>query len=161
MFHMTLFVIINCKIVNEGGLKLFQLLRRRFPLFCERNSNYSFRTALACEDIRFSSLFAAGDVSRGGTSPAVACEQALLFGRASRERAARSLARSRETRFARPNRRACSQVACSRLRSRSVKRNAKNARVLGRDRAAASDPLRPVSFAIKSDFLEYCTALAN
>ena len=90
MFHMTLFVIINCKIVNEGGLKLFQLLRRRFTLFCERNSNYSFRTALACEDIRFSSLFAAGDVSRGGTSPAVACEQALLFGRASRERAARS-----------------------------------------------------------------------
>ena len=67
MFHMTLFVIINCKIVNEGGLKLFQLLRRRFPLFCERNINYSFRTALTCEDIRFSSLFAAGDVSRGGT----------------------------------------------------------------------------------------------
>ena len=45
---------------------------------------------------------------------AIACEQALLFGqakRASRERASeglrRSLARSRETRFTRPNRRAC------------------------------------------------------
>ena len=45
----------------------------------------------------------------------LACEQALLFGRASRERASegprkgelrRSLARSRKTRFARPNRRA-------------------------------------------------------
>ena len=33
----------------------------------------------------------------------LACEQALLFGRA-------SLARSRETRFARPNRRVCSQA---------------------------------------------------
>ena len=38
--------IINCKIVNEGWLKLFQLSRRGFPLFWERNSNYSFRTAL-------------------------------------------------------------------------------------------------------------------
>ena len=37
------------------------------------------------------------DVKRGK----IACEQALLFGRA---------ARSRETRFARPNRRACSQA---------------------------------------------------
>ena len=53
---------------------------------------------------------------------AVACEQALLFGRAkraSRERASegltrgargRSLARSREIRFTRPNGRACSQA---------------------------------------------------
>ena len=48
----------------------------------------------------------------------VACEQALLFGqamRASRERAReglrRSLARSRETRFTRPNSRACSQAS--------------------------------------------------
>ena len=56
----------------------------------------------------------------------LACEQALLFGRAklaseaslarTRERGVkerllrRSLARSRETRFARPNRRACSQT---------------------------------------------------
>ena len=43
----------------------------------------------------------------------LACERALLFGRASRKRAnelRRSLARSRETRFARPNRRACSQA---------------------------------------------------
>ena len=45
----------------------------------------------------------------------LACEQAFLFGRASRERACpsrlrRSLACSRETRFARPNRRACSQA---------------------------------------------------
>ena len=50
----------------------------------------------------------------------LACKQALLFGRAkrvSRERARlcpsrlrRSLGRSRETRFARPNRRACSQA---------------------------------------------------
>ena len=49
----------------------------------------------------------------------IACEQALLFGqakRASRERASegprllRSLARSRETRFTRPNRRACLQA---------------------------------------------------
>ena len=51
----------------------------------------------------------------------LACEQALLFGqakRASRERACltvngghrRSLARSRAARFARPNRRACSQA---------------------------------------------------
>ena len=47
----------------------------------------------------------------------VACEQALQFGLAkwaSRERAnevlRRSLARSRETRFTRPNRRACSQA---------------------------------------------------
>ena len=48
-----------------------------------------------------------------------ACEQALLFGRAKRVllasgEAARGrvspLARSRETRFARPNRRACSQA---------------------------------------------------
>ena len=37
----------------------------------------------------------------------IACEQALLFGRASRER-------SHETRFARPNRRACSQAIFSR-----------------------------------------------
>ena len=36
----------------------------------------------------------------------IACEQALLFGQAER----RSLARSRETRFTRPNRRACSQA---------------------------------------------------
>ena len=36
----------------------------------------------------------------------LACEQALVFGRASRERGARS----RDTRFARPNRRACSQA---------------------------------------------------
>ena len=57
----------------------------------------------------------------------VACEQALPFGRAkraSRERASegpflcpsrlrRSLARSRETRFTRPNRRACSQANAS------------------------------------------------
>ena len=49
---------------------------------------------------------------------AIACEQDLLFGqakRASRERASeglrRSLARSRETRFTRPNRRACSQAS--------------------------------------------------
>ena len=48
----------------------------------------------------------------------LACEQALLFGqpnRASRERAPsrlrRSLARSRETRFTQPNRRACSQAS--------------------------------------------------
>ena len=44
--------------------------------------------------------------------PALACEQALLFGRAkrvSRERA--SERRSREARFARPNRRACSQAS--------------------------------------------------
>ena len=49
----------------------------------------------------------------------LACEQALLFGRAklaSRERASEGprkgffAARSRETRFARPNRRACSQT---------------------------------------------------
>ena len=54
--------------------------------------------------------------------PGLACEQTLLFGqatRAPRERASkgpcpsrlrRSLARSRETRFTRPNRRACSQA---------------------------------------------------
>ena len=40
----------------------------------------------------------------------VACEQALLFGRVKRA-SAPSLARSREARFACPNRRACSQVA--------------------------------------------------
>ena len=50
----------------------------------------------------------------------LACEQALLFGRAKRvsrertrlcpSRLRRSLGRSRETRFARPNRRACSQA---------------------------------------------------
>ena len=61
-------------------------------------------------------------------SATLACEQALLFGRgkrASRERASegpflcpsrlrRSLARSRETRFTRPNRRACSQATATR-----------------------------------------------
>ena len=41
----------------------------------------------------------------------IACEQALLFGRAKlASRGRRSLARSRETRFARRNRRACSQA---------------------------------------------------
>ena len=40
----------------------------------------------------------------------VACEQALLFGRAKRASRERSLAHSCETRFARPNRRACSQA---------------------------------------------------
>ena len=52
------------------------------------------------------------------TKSAVACEQAFLYGqakRASRERASegplrRSLVRSRETRFTRPNKRACSQT---------------------------------------------------
>ena len=39
--------------------------------------------------------------------PLLAGEQALLFGPS---RLRRSLARSRETRFARPNRRACSQA---------------------------------------------------
>ena len=46
----------------------------------------------------------------------IACEQALLFGQAKRgaeEGLRRSLARSRETRFIRPNRRACSQAICS------------------------------------------------
>ena len=53
---------------------------------------------------------------------AIACEQALLFGqakRASRERASeglrRSLARSRETRFTRPYRRACSQASSAKM----------------------------------------------
>ena len=63
----------------------------------------------------------------GDKANSLACKQALLFGRAkrvSRERASerrsregqrlrRSLARSRETRFARPNRRACSQATKS------------------------------------------------
>ena len=42
----------------------------------------------------------------------IACEQALLFGRAKRASRERVLARtrSRETRFTRPNRRACSQA---------------------------------------------------
>ena len=41
----------------------------------------------------------------------LAREQALLFGRAKRaSRERRLLARSRETRFARPNRRACSRA---------------------------------------------------
>ena len=41
----------------------------------------------------------------------LACEQALLFGQAKRpSRLCRSLVRSRETRFTRPNRRACSQA---------------------------------------------------
>ena len=43
----------------------------------------------------------------------IACEQALLFGRVkrvSREHGGPSLARSREARFACPNRRACSQA---------------------------------------------------
>ena len=59
------------------------------------------------------------------TTCALACEQALLFGRVkrvSRERASErqsleglgpSLARSREARFACPNRRACSQATCA------------------------------------------------
>ena len=33
-----------------------------------RRKNFAARYFLACENIRFSSLFAAGDVSRGGTS---------------------------------------------------------------------------------------------
>ena len=44
----------------------------------------------------------------------LACEQALLFGqakRASRERASEGPPCSRETRFTRPNRRACSQAS--------------------------------------------------
>ena len=42
------------------------------------------------------------------SSCALTCERALLFGRSKpRENAARELARSRETRFPRPNRRAC------------------------------------------------------
>ena len=40
----------------------------------------------------------------------LACEQALLFGRAKRASRERENARSRETRFPRPNRRACSQA---------------------------------------------------
>ena len=46
--------------------------------------------------------------SYGRASGILACEQALLFGQA--KRLHRSLARSRETRFTRPNRRACSQA---------------------------------------------------
>ena len=46
--------------------------------------------------------------SYGGTSAILACEQALLFGQA--KRLHRLLARSRETRFTRANRRACSQA---------------------------------------------------
>ena len=47
-------------------------------------------------------------------SGAIACEQALLFGRVkrvSRERASAPLARSREAHFAYPNRRDCSQAS--------------------------------------------------
>ena len=51
------------------------------------------------------------------TAADIACEQALLFGRAKRtarerasERRSREGARSREARFACPNRRACSQA---------------------------------------------------
>ena len=37
---------------------------------------------LACENIRFSSLFAAGDVSRGGTSPVAKSEEKRMFSQA-------------------------------------------------------------------------------
>ena len=54
------------------------------------------------------------------TTCALACEQALLFGRVKRaserqslEGLGPSLARSREARFACPNRRACSQATCA------------------------------------------------
>ena len=64
-------------------------------------------------------------------NPNIACEQALLFGqakRASRERASegprlrRSLARSSETRFTRPNGRACSQANPNNPRNRYPER---------------------------------------
>ena len=74
----------------------------------------------------FLGLFCFGSGAAGLAPPgrsalaSVACEQALLFGRARRarenarargpSRLRRSLARSRETRFARPNRRVCSQA---------------------------------------------------
>ena len=51
-------------------------------------SGYSstlFLVELACENIRFSSLFAAGDVSRvrlGETSPAAKSEEKWMFSRA-------------------------------------------------------------------------------
>ena len=47
----------------------------------------------------------------GASCSHLACEQALLFGRAKGSRLRSSLAPSRETRFARPNRRACSQAS--------------------------------------------------
>ena len=40
--------------------------------------------ALACENIRFSSLFATGDVSRGETSPAAKSEEKRMFSQAMR-----------------------------------------------------------------------------
>ena len=40
--------------------------------------------ALACENIRFSSLFATGDVSRGETSPAAKREEKRMFSQAMR-----------------------------------------------------------------------------
>ena len=64
-------------------------------------------------------------------NPNIACEQALLFGQAkqaSRERASegprfrRSLARSSETRFTRPNGRACSQANPNNPRNRYPER---------------------------------------
>ena len=93
-FHSLLPVVACCCVllgVVAQILKPGKLLRQQLPTFL------------------FSLVAQAGS--------ATACEQALLFGqakRASRERASeglrRSLARSRETRFTRPNRRACSQA---------------------------------------------------
>ena len=42
--------------------------------------------ALACENIRFPSLFATGDVSRGETSPAAKSEEKRMFSQAMRVR---------------------------------------------------------------------------
>ena len=47
------------------------------------------------------------------TGYSIACEQAPLFGRA--KRAAKPLERSRETRFTRPNRRACLKANVSKI----------------------------------------------
>ena len=40
------------------------------------------RHQVACENIRFSTLFTAGDVSRGGTSPAAKSEEKRMFSQA-------------------------------------------------------------------------------
>ena len=117
-YILVIFYIFYCH-WGEECRSLYRELR------CDRNSLYggsivqataaNMQTAICVGP--FSLLKISMHLSLG-----IPCEQALLLGRASRERASegpflcpsrlrRSLARSRETCFARPNRRACSQAS--------------------------------------------------
>ena len=53
----------------ETTLHSYRIDSKSTKMHCVR-SRFSRCCQLACENIRFSSLFAAGDVSRGGTSAA-------------------------------------------------------------------------------------------